>query len=188
MDYRLSISWIFHLVPCEAFFFILSTTLWNIEVLCHWKKVSKRIWYLLFSFLWQESVNWSQKEHTSKENKYSHPSQQTRHRRRRQSDDETSCHLFLQADHTYWEHFNKGNLETATAEVIAAFNDHVSHVSQIFSQENFGGWLNLDFIIDRIRVRGQKKKKCLFCGQHTCLIVLKPVWVDLSEKSWGEWK
>ncbi|PIK57918.1 ADAM10 metallopeptidase [Apostichopus japonicus] len=102
------------------------------------------------------SVNWSQKPHVAGENKYSHPNHQNR--RRRQSNTQTSCHLFLQADHTFWEHYYDGNRETAVQEVITSLNNHVSHVSQIYSHETFGPFQNLDFIIDRIKVNTSEDK------------------------------
>lgn len=100
-----------------------------------------------------DAINWSQKTHHAGENKYTSPNgRRSRSRSRRQTDGNTACNLFLQADHTYTEHFNEGDLETAISEVIESFNNHVFHVSQIYRTVVFGQWKDIEFVIDRIKV------------------------------------
>ncbi|XP_038058240.1 disintegrin and metalloproteinase domain-containing protein 10-like [Patiria miniata] len=90
----------------------------------------------------------AQHNHGPNENLYSDP-QSSRSRSRRQSTDKNTCNLYLQADHTYSAYFNNED-----SEVIAQFNNFVAAVNAIYGDNKFGTYMNVGFMVDRIRING----------------------------------
>ncbi len=109
-------------------------------------------------FVFQANVNWDSKSHHPGDNKYASPNK----RRRRALDTQcsgqkTSCHLYLQADHTFTKYYagraDSNDMMVIENAVIAALNDHVSAVNNIYNPVDFGGdCRNVGFSVDRIRV------------------------------------